>query len=216
MKRSKSWLLYLLAFVFLAAALGFSISGDRNRTAIADQGGSVAFEVPSEVVKIDWSTRKATIQGRLRNEGLEDLAIRSITASCGCTVVPDYPKTVRPGKEVAIPIHLAATQPGLRTVIVEVETDSPRTPRLTAQITMESDAPLPHLMSIPTNLSFGVVTDGRASQPFRVASRERGEEPPWIEGASSPLEGVAIAGGVTREVPIPNGSGAVIRNYEFR
>ena len=42
----------------------------------------------------------------LRNSGSEDLVIESVTTTCGCTLVGEYDKVVKPGRSTALQVKI--------------------------------------------------------------------------------------------------------------
>ena len=48
----------------------------------------------------------------LRNVGTEDLVIEAVTPTCGCTVVGEYDKTIKPGSRTLVRLKLRTSAPG--------------------------------------------------------------------------------------------------------
>jgi hypothetical protein len=48
----------------------------------------------------------------LRNVGTEDVVIEAVTPTCGCTVVGEYDKTLKPGARTMVRLKLKTSAPG--------------------------------------------------------------------------------------------------------
>jgi hypothetical protein len=73
----------------------------------------------------------------VRNGGPVDLAIESVTPSCGCTTV-DFPKVIHSGKSGRIAIKVeTGTSPGPHTKQVTIKSNDPDQPTLIVQFTFD-------------------------------------------------------------------------------
>lgn len=149
-------LLFLILFLLLASTPAAHTQEQDNAPRI------VVAEDPLQMGTIP-NGRISRDKVIIRNEGSAVLRIHQVRASCGCTIVVDYPKEIPPGGQGAVTFGLDPRKiAGFDvTKSVMISSNDPKTPMQRVRVMAKID---PEFTLVPPSVEFGDIPPGQTAE----------------------------------------------------
>ncbi len=204
----------MIAAVLPAICFAFVITRRR------DPGHLIAIE-PS----VEWQSTPTRDAGAgvhvparfvLKNTGGKAVAIHEVRSGCGCAKPRLLESVVQPGKQANLLVDPTPIEFGGRTVSIDVETDSPKTPRLTLELQVKGWHKPPYLQNVLGDLTFRDAEPGTAITFETTSFCTRGDDTPLRITNSIPGLAINLKESIRKDSP--DGANLMLRidRYEAK
>lgn len=217
------WLALVGGALLAASYVMRTQRGEIARAEVSAASGAVFDGLridPSAVTLVRRGLKAPAVQllhVRLTNESAENVEVRAITASCGCTVVEKLQNPVLiPGASVELQVRVTIQPYGTRNSRIGIETDQNGGASHSIALTLKGeDLNPPYAELIPDKLEVrGMVAGDTVQREFEVTSTESLDSSPWITGLRS--SDVNVRAVVVGEPKSIDRGGAVSRSYRCK